>query len=184
MRENKLINVFHAGIICLCTLFLLSFGLGLGSNTAEAQSFNYTTITSYQASVLVIKTASDTIVAAVPLKNSQWGVTITPDGAFAYKPTNDEQVNVVAASEDPFRTAGLYVENNSSLDLHVVVTANYHGPFYTRRTIPPGYHHVFEFPWGNYSATANAPDGRKTSTSGHVKKGGRDAWYINNAVLH
>jgi YVTN family beta-propeller protein len=72
--------------MALAWLHALSLGLlgvMLGSTPAQAQPFAYVT-NIFADSVSVIDTASNTIVATVPVGREPLGVAITPDGTHAY----------------------------------------------------------------------------------------------------
>src|SRR5262245_9876713 len=57
----------------------------LGPTSASAQPFAYVSNGSDSSnSVSVINTATNTVVATIPVGTTPWGVAITPDGAFAY----------------------------------------------------------------------------------------------------
>jgi len=61
---------------------LLSMGVGLGTATSQAQTRAYVT-NQLDNTVLVIDTATNTVVASIPAANPQ-EVAITPDGTRAY----------------------------------------------------------------------------------------------------
>lgn len=90
---------------------------------------------------------------------------------------------MTSSSQDPFDTAGLYVENNSSFDLEILVIANWNGEYRTGRTLPSGFKYEFRFPWGDFRASATADNGCRASRSGRVGEGRRDAWYLNDDGL-
>src|SRR5438445_3514626 len=89
-------NGQHLSIVLF---LLLSMGVGLGTATAQAQTRAYVTNDSGSNSVSVIDTATNTVVATIPVGLSPFGVAITPDGARAYV-TNvaDTTVSVVDAA--------------------------------------------------------------------------------------
>ena len=63
--------------------FPVAIGLLIVTASALAEPFAY--VTNYQShSVSVIDTATNAVIATVPVGSSPGGVAITPDGAFAY----------------------------------------------------------------------------------------------------
>lgn len=76
----------HPSIVLL--FLLLSMGLGLGVSTAHAQILAYVTNTSF-GTVSVIDTATNTVVASIPVGTAPFGVAITPNGARVYVANRD-----------------------------------------------------------------------------------------------
>ena len=69
--------------LSIVLFLLLSMGVGLGTATAQAQTRAY--VTNYvDNTVSVIDTATNTVVATVPVGVQPFGVAITPDGTRAY----------------------------------------------------------------------------------------------------
>ena len=64
-------------------LLVISVGLGLGTAATEAQTRAYVT-NSQDNTVSVIDTATNTVVATIPVGAVPVGVAITPDGTRAY----------------------------------------------------------------------------------------------------
>ena len=64
-------------------LLVISVGLGLGTAATEAQTRAYVT-NSQDNTVSVIDTATNTVVATVPVGVNPSGIAITPDGTRAY----------------------------------------------------------------------------------------------------
>src|SRR5262249_30349888 len=87
--------------ITLAWLRALSLGLlgvMLGSIQAEAKPFAYVTNLG-SGTVSVIDTATNTVVATVPVGFAPRGVAITPDGTHAYVVnTNSDTVSVIATA--------------------------------------------------------------------------------------
>src|SRR5215469_881901 len=78
----------------IVTIFTLLLTLALGCLPARAQSFAY--VTSDANDVSVINTATNTVVATVPVGATPFGVAITPNGAFAYVANfNFDDVSVI-----------------------------------------------------------------------------------------
>src|SRR5437870_480462 len=65
--------------LSIALFLLLSMGVGLGTATAQAQTRAYVT-NSISNSVSVIDTATNTVVATIPVGFEPVGVAITPDG--------------------------------------------------------------------------------------------------------
>ena len=74
---------------------LLSMGVGLGTVTVQAQTRAYVT-NGGDNTVSVIDTATNTVVATIPVGQFPFGVAITPDGTRAYVPNaGDNTVSVI-----------------------------------------------------------------------------------------
>ena len=74
----------HAGLLhhlSIVLFLLLPMGVGLGTATAQAQTRAY--VTNFDT-VSVIDTATNTVVATIPVGVFPDGVAITPDGTRAY----------------------------------------------------------------------------------------------------
>jgi YVTN family beta-propeller protein len=73
----------HAGLLhhLILLLLLLPMGVGVGTATAHAQTRAYVTNLN---KVSVIDTATNTVVATIPVGVGPIGVAITPDGTGAY----------------------------------------------------------------------------------------------------
>jgi YVTN family beta-propeller protein len=69
------------GVMALCAM--LAMGLGSTASPAEAAPFAYVA-NDGSGTVSVIDTATNTVVATVPVRNNPTGVAVTPDGAHAY----------------------------------------------------------------------------------------------------
>src|SRR5216117_3487446 len=65
--------------LSIVLFLLLSMGAGLGTATAEAQTRAYVT-NGFSNTVSVIDTATNTVVATIPVGAFPFGVAITPDG--------------------------------------------------------------------------------------------------------
>jgi len=77
------------------TIFAWLLGSAFVSLPAEAQSFAYVT-NEVSSDVSVINTATNTVVATVPVGLGPGGVAITPNGAFAYVANfNSADVSVI-----------------------------------------------------------------------------------------
>jgi YVTN family beta-propeller protein len=76
----------------VCPLFLL--GMALLTIPAQAQTFAYVTNRGSN-SVSVIDTASNTVVATIPVGAFPEGVAITPDGTRAYVTNESNTVSVI-----------------------------------------------------------------------------------------
>ena len=70
------------GRLSIVLFLLLSMGVGLGTATAQAQTRAYVTNGS-ASTVSVIETATNTVVATIPVGAVPVGVAITPDGTRA-----------------------------------------------------------------------------------------------------
>ena len=75
-------------------LLVISVGLGLGTAATEAQTRAYVT-NSQDNTVSVIDTATNTVVATVPVGVNPSGIAITPDGTRAYVATELGTVSVI-----------------------------------------------------------------------------------------
>lgn len=108
------------------------------SLTAPGGAFVYVT-NQGSAYVSVIATASNTVIAAVPVGQGPWGVAVTPDGAFVYVANSDSNnVSVIStASHTVVATIGVGL-----------------GPFGFGRFIGPAV--IFQFP-GFLTPVANPP---------------------------
>src|SRR5438445_13156691 len=73
---------------------LLSMGVGLGTVTVQAQTRAYVT-NGGDNTVSVIDTATNTVVATIPVGVVPYGVAITPDGTRAYVTEGGERGSVV-----------------------------------------------------------------------------------------
>src|SRR5205807_1723005 len=101
--------------LSIALFFLLSMGVGLGTATAQAQTRAY--VTNYYITLLIIDTATNTMVVTIPVGQFPDGVAITPDGTRAYVATDlvtvsviDTATNTVVATipigvEEPFGVA-------------------------------------------------------------------------------
>src|SRR5438128_5291975 len=69
--------------LSIVLFLLLSMGVGFGTATAQAQTRAYVTNESSNT-VSVIDTATNTVVATIPVGPVPVGVAITPDGTRAY----------------------------------------------------------------------------------------------------
>ena len=69
--------------LAIVLLLVISVGLGLGTATTQAQTRAYVT-NSQDNTVSVIDTATNTVVATVPVGVNPSGIAITPDGTRAY----------------------------------------------------------------------------------------------------
>ena len=68
--------------LSIALFLLLSMGVGLGTATAQAQTRAY--VTNYvDNTVSVIDTATNTVVATIPVGIQPLGVAVTPDGTRA-----------------------------------------------------------------------------------------------------
>src|SRR5438128_7697869 len=65
--------------LSIVLFLLLSMGVGLGTATAQAQTRAYVT-NAADSTVSVIDTATNTVVATIPVGQTPFGVAITPDG--------------------------------------------------------------------------------------------------------
>ena len=74
--------------LSIVLFLLLSMGIGLGTATAQAQTRAYVT-NNGSNTVSVIDTATNTVVATIPVGVSPFGVAITPDGTRAYVANQD-----------------------------------------------------------------------------------------------
>ncbi len=68
--------------LSIVLFLLLSMGVGLGTATAQAQTRAY--VANRSNTVSVIDTATNTVVATIPVGQGPWEVAITPDGTRAY----------------------------------------------------------------------------------------------------
>jgi YVTN family beta-propeller protein len=83
------------GFMALCAL--LALGLGLMASQVEAAPFAY--VANEGGSVSVIDTATNTVVATVPVGGVPIGVAVTPDGKHAYVANfTDGTVSVIATA--------------------------------------------------------------------------------------
>ena len=101
-----------------CMALLL--GMSFGSIPSQAQTFAYVTNQGISGDVSVIATASNTVVATVPVGGFPIGVAITPDGAFAYV-TNiqSDAVSIIAIASNTV-VATVPVGNNKNLLLQLI----------------------------------------------------------------
>jgi YVTN family beta-propeller protein len=82
----------------VCVLFLL--GMALVAIPAQAQTFAYVA-NDASGSVSVINTASNTVIATIPVGNAPYGVAFTPDGARVYVVNeNSNSVSVIATDSN------------------------------------------------------------------------------------
>jgi YVTN family beta-propeller protein len=72
------------GFVALCAV--LAMGVGLSARPAAAAPFAYVT---GDNSVSVIDTATNTVVATIPVGNDPFAVAVTPDGKHAYVTNSD-----------------------------------------------------------------------------------------------
>src|SRR5437870_2398375 len=70
------------GFALTCLLVLIFCGLSGAMNTTQAQTRAY--VTSCDNTVSVIDTATNTVIATIPVGLNPFGVAITPDGTRAY----------------------------------------------------------------------------------------------------
>ena len=82
--------------LSIVLFLLLSMGIGLGTATAQAQTRAYVT-NNGSNTVSVIDTATNTVVATIPVGFRPFGVAITPDGTRAYV-TNEWWVSEVRSA--------------------------------------------------------------------------------------
>jgi YVTN family beta-propeller protein len=166
MRSNvgkRRFPYWRGAFAALCAALVLA--IGLSARPAQAAPFAYVT-SYYSNTVSVIDTATNTVVATIPVGNPL-GVAITPDGTKVYVTNNNSgTVSVIATATDtvvgspipvgngPFGVAitpdgtKVYVTNNNSGTVSVIVTATNT----VVATIPVG-----NGPFG----VAVAPDGTK-----------------------
>src|SRR4029077_8815160 len=82
--------------LSIALFLLLSVGVGLGTATAQAQSRAYVTSSSPGGpTVSVIDTATNSVVATIPVGIDPVGVAITPDGTRAYVTNLFNSVSVI-----------------------------------------------------------------------------------------
>jgi YVTN family beta-propeller protein len=92
----------HAGLLhylSIVLFLLLSMEVGLGTTKVQAQTRAYVTTNA----VSVIDTATNTVVATIPVGVSPIGVAITPDGTRAY--VTNEGSNTVSGTVSVIDTA-------------------------------------------------------------------------------
>ncbi|MGH6795069.1 MAG: YncE family protein [Methylocella sp.] len=139
-KDSKTSRAFWArGLIVLAAVL----GLGLSARPAAAAPFAYVTINSGNpGTVSVINTASNTVVATVPVGGQPIGVAVTPDGKHAYVTNqSNDSVSVIDTASNTVVAAvpvgGLpsgvaitpdgqhaYVTNTSSGNVSVIATAS------------------------------------------------------------
>ena len=74
---------FGVSLARFIALVSLAFGIGFAPAPAAAEPFAYVANLSSNT-VSVIDTATNTVVATVPVGSDPFGVAVTPDGAIAY----------------------------------------------------------------------------------------------------
>src|SRR5205814_8582260 len=87
--------------LSIVLFLLLSMGIGLGTATAQAQTRAYVT-NNGSNTVSVIDTATNTVVATIPVGFRPFGVAITPDGTRAY--VTNENSNTVSVIDSATNT--------------------------------------------------------------------------------
>src|SRR5215831_313246 len=96
MHTHPWLTILRGPVVYVLSLGLL--GVMLGSTPAEAQPFAYVTNINSNT-VSVIATATNTVVATVPVGTNPFGVAITPDGTHAYVTNgSSDTVSVIATA--------------------------------------------------------------------------------------
>src|SRR5437016_2204444 len=97
MHTHPGLTILRGPVVYVLSLGLL--GMALWAMPARAAPFAYVT-NGGDNTVSVIATATNTVVATVPVGRNPNGVAITPDGGFAYVTNGASSVSVLATASN------------------------------------------------------------------------------------